>query len=310
MRGSTLYYVLKDHLGSASVVTDASGNTVGEDRFYPFGETRFTTGAMNTDRLFTGQREITGLGIYDYGARFYAPKLGRFLSPDTIVPGAANPQNLNRFSYVTNNPLRYVDPTGHRACGDGEVIDCNGTLINPTSNTTGCGGPGQQSCGGNGGSGGGGSGGGGSGGSCIIICDPGDIISATYLNGYSYNDIGGFLSGATTFNLTIPTRPPSPCELTDCVLSGLSILFSGVAGATKYGAPEIAGVAVIADAVVTFVAFVHTVEDYHQGQISEEREWILNGTGVLGLIPIGPFGVFGFAFSVINGMATFSGYPP
>jgi len=57
--------------------------------------------------------EGAGLGIYHYGARFYSPKLGRFLSPDTIVPGYANPQNLNRFSYVTNNPLRYTDPTGH-----------------------------------------------------------------------------------------------------------------------------------------------------------------------------------------------------
>jgi len=68
---------------------------------------------MYTDKLFTGQREMEGLGIYHYGARFYSPKLGRFLSADTIVPGYANPQNLNRFSYVLNNPLRYTDPTGH-----------------------------------------------------------------------------------------------------------------------------------------------------------------------------------------------------
>ncbi|MCI0561109.1 MAG: hypothetical protein MN733_21700, partial [Nitrososphaera sp.] len=73
-------YVLKDHLGSASVTTNAAGTTVGEDRFYPFGETRFTTGTMFTDKLFTGQREMAGLGIYHFGARFYSPKLGRFLS--------------------------------------------------------------------------------------------------------------------------------------------------------------------------------------------------------------------------------------
>ena len=66
----TLYYVLKDHLGSASVVTDASGNVVGEQRYYPFGETRFTSGNMFTDKLFTGQREMAELGIYHYGARF------------------------------------------------------------------------------------------------------------------------------------------------------------------------------------------------------------------------------------------------
>jgi RHS repeat-associated protein len=149
--GSTLYYVLKDHLGSASVVTNTSGTIVGEDRFYPFGETRFTTGTMFTDKLFTGQREITGLGIYHYGARFYSPKLGRFLSADTIVPDSYNPQYLNRFSYVLNNPLRYTDPTGHRACGDEEAISCETGLLNNPSNHTniGCGNPGQQSCLGN-----------------------------------------------------------------------------------------------------------------------------------------------------------------
>ena len=78
--GSTLYYVLKDHLGSASVVTNNTGAIVGEDRFFAFGETRFTTGTMYTDKLYTGQREIAELGIYHYQAPFYSPKLGRFLS--------------------------------------------------------------------------------------------------------------------------------------------------------------------------------------------------------------------------------------
>ena len=77
---------------------------------------------MLTDKLFTGQREITGLGIYHYGARFYSPKLGRFLSEDTIVPGYTNPQSLNRYSYVTNNPLRYTDPTGHKACDESDGL--------------------------------------------------------------------------------------------------------------------------------------------------------------------------------------------
>jgi len=127
---STLYYILKDHLGSASVVTDASGNILGEQRYYPFGETRLTTGTIYTDKLFTGQREMTGLGIYHFNARFYSPKLGRFLSADTIVPGAANPQAWNRFSYVVNNPLKYTDPTGHSCIeedGDGNIIhvDCD-----------------------------------------------------------------------------------------------------------------------------------------------------------------------------------------
>ena len=42
-----------------------------------------------------------------------SPYINHFLSADTIVLGYANPQNLNRYSYVNNNPLRYTDPTGH-----------------------------------------------------------------------------------------------------------------------------------------------------------------------------------------------------
>ena len=126
---NTLYYLLKDHLGSASVVTDASGNipSGSEQRYYPYGENRLTPGTMFTDKLFTGQREITGLGIYHYGARFYSPKLGRFLSPDTIVPGMANPQALNRYSYVLGNPLKYIDPSGHAQCKTKEECEDMGT---------------------------------------------------------------------------------------------------------------------------------------------------------------------------------------
>jgi hypothetical protein len=48
-----------------------------------------------------------------YGARYYLPTLRRFISADTVVPGAGNPQALNRFAYTVNNPLKYIDPTGH-----------------------------------------------------------------------------------------------------------------------------------------------------------------------------------------------------
>ena len=51
--------------------------------------------------------------MYFYNARYYDPTLGRFISPDTIVTSPANPQSLNRYAYVLNNPLRYTDPTGH-----------------------------------------------------------------------------------------------------------------------------------------------------------------------------------------------------
>lgn len=110
----TLYYVLKDHLGSASVVTDASGNVVGEQRYYPYGETRLTTGSIPTDKLYTGQREMADLGIYHYNARIYSPYINRFLSADTIIPDLSNPQSWNRYSYVTNRPVNFSDPSGYR----------------------------------------------------------------------------------------------------------------------------------------------------------------------------------------------------
>jgi len=53
------------------------------------------------------------------------------VSADTVVASYANPQNLNRYSYVTNNLLRYTDPTGHRVCGDGEDVDCSGHKQDP-----------------------------------------------------------------------------------------------------------------------------------------------------------------------------------
>jgi hypothetical protein len=53
------------------------------------------------------------------GARWYDPAIGRWLSPDTIVPDPNSPQQFNRFSYANNNPLKYLDPTGH--CGEGST---------------------------------------------------------------------------------------------------------------------------------------------------------------------------------------------
>jgi pyocin large subunit-like protein len=56
--------------------------------------------------------------FFERGNWLASPYINRFLSADTIVPGYANPQSLNRYSYVTNNPLRYTDPTGHMMVED------------------------------------------------------------------------------------------------------------------------------------------------------------------------------------------------
>jgi len=61
---------------------------------------------------FTGQRKDSGSGLLYYGARWYDPVIGRFISADTIVPQPGNPQSLNRYSYVGNQPVKFSDPTG------------------------------------------------------------------------------------------------------------------------------------------------------------------------------------------------------
>jgi RHS repeat-associated protein len=120
----TLRYLLTDHLGSTSVVADANGTKLSEMRYKPWGEVRFTSGTMPTDRTYTGQRsEMDTLGLMFYQARFYDPSLGRFAQADSIVPGGV--QGLDRYAYVFNNPLNLVDPSGHNPeCGpDGVWCD-------------------------------------------------------------------------------------------------------------------------------------------------------------------------------------------
>jgi RHS repeat-associated protein len=70
---------------------------------------------LPTDKTFTGQRVEAGIGgIMDFNARYYDPTLGRFLSADTIYDGGlADPQGLNRYSYVKGRPLVMTDPSGH-----------------------------------------------------------------------------------------------------------------------------------------------------------------------------------------------------
>ncbi len=112
-----LTYLHQDHLTGTALATDVSGDQVGTTvKYLPYGETR--TGAVPTDKLFTGQR-LDETGLYYYGARYYDPTIGRFISADSVIQSFANPQTLNRYSYCVNNPLKYVDPTGYNVeiCG-------------------------------------------------------------------------------------------------------------------------------------------------------------------------------------------------
>ncbi|MBI2831942.1 MAG: hypothetical protein HYX79_06775 [Chloroflexi bacterium] len=112
LSGETLSYVHQDHLTGTALTTDNSGAQVGAIRYFPFGDRRNSTGNLGTDKLFTGQR-LDGTGLYYYNARYYDAEIGRFISADTFVQDYSNPQNFNKYSYVLNNPLRYVDRSGN-----------------------------------------------------------------------------------------------------------------------------------------------------------------------------------------------------
>jgi RHS repeat-associated protein len=111
-QNSTLSYILQDHLGSTAGSVAQNGTIAGTISYFSFGAIRASSGTSPTDKKFTGQILDT-IGLYYYGARYYDPVIGRFISPDSIVPNPANPQSLNRYSYCLNNPLKYVDPSGH-----------------------------------------------------------------------------------------------------------------------------------------------------------------------------------------------------
>ncbi len=111
--GAGLQYFLTDHLGSIAAVTNASGGLLSQYRYLPFGQLRTdvplpnaqSTNAQFTAFGYTGQRGLDASGLMDYKARFYDPALGRFVQPDTIIPGAGNPQAYNRYTYVLNSPI-------------------------------------------------------------------------------------------------------------------------------------------------------------------------------------------------------------
>ncbi|MFA5947631.1 MAG: RHS repeat-associated core domain-containing protein [Candidatus Gracilibacteria bacterium] len=106
-------YHHNDHLSSSSIDTDQNGNLVNAVNYDPFGVVK--TEQINSDyrnpKRYTG-KELDGTGLYYYGARYYDPSIGRFISQDPVNGTLSNPQSINKYSYVLNNPLKYIDPTG------------------------------------------------------------------------------------------------------------------------------------------------------------------------------------------------------
>ena len=122
-----MVYLHGDHLGSVSILTDSTGGKVSGQEYGAWGQVRSGDNSATTPIDFTGQHK-DGTGLLYYGARYYDPVLGRFLSADTVVQGQVTgratgdgrqadigtpaPQALNPYSYVENNPINRVDPSG------------------------------------------------------------------------------------------------------------------------------------------------------------------------------------------------------
>ncbi|MCP4669124.1 MAG: hypothetical protein GY849_22535, partial [Deltaproteobacteria bacterium] len=113
IKGGHTYYFHKDHLGSTTAVTDETGTVVERIEYLPFGAMAYHDGERIARYLYTDQEWEPETGLYNYNARLYDPLQGRFITPDSLVQDPFDPQTLNRYTYVRNNPLMYVDPSGH-----------------------------------------------------------------------------------------------------------------------------------------------------------------------------------------------------
>lgn len=116
LAAGTASFLHGDHLGSTALVTGMDGAILQRVHYDPFGAVLTNTieaGAEGTTYLYTGANYDQWSELLYCQSRYYDPRIGRFLTPDTMVPELYNPQAWNRFSYVQNNPLRYTDPSGH-----------------------------------------------------------------------------------------------------------------------------------------------------------------------------------------------------
>jgi len=111
--GDVLFYH-PDHLGSSTLVTDINGAVVEEMEYEPFGSPVESSDERYT---YTGQEQDVESGLMYYGARYYDPDLAKFVQTDPVIGDIYNPQDLNKYAYVRNNPFKYVDPDGEFLCG-------------------------------------------------------------------------------------------------------------------------------------------------------------------------------------------------
>nr|WP_242618417.1 RHS repeat-associated core domain-containing protein [Edaphobacter modestus] len=125
---SGLSFHLNDWLGTRRMDTDPFGNPGTTYQSMPFGELLNPAQTITSpEHFFTAKERDSESGLDYFGARHYSSTMGRFLTPDysnepEAVPFSdlSNPQSLNLYGYVQNNPLSNVDVDGHSVrCSDG-----------------------------------------------------------------------------------------------------------------------------------------------------------------------------------------------
>jgi RHS repeat-associated protein len=111
------YWHHPDHLGSVRLMTSWHGWPHTRYGYTAFGqrstEIADPAGDLANGIGFTGLRHDEKTGLIYMNARYYDPQLARFISPDALMTSTLDPQAVNPYSYVNNNPLSYVDPTGY-----------------------------------------------------------------------------------------------------------------------------------------------------------------------------------------------------
>ena len=118
-----MHYYFADHLGTLSEEASATGTIENDSDYYPYGGERvIKQNVANEHYKFGGKEWDSESGLDEFGARYYGSTIGRFMTPDwaakpTDVPYAhyGNPQSLNLYSYVQNNPTTVGDPDGHQS---------------------------------------------------------------------------------------------------------------------------------------------------------------------------------------------------
>jgi len=108
-----LLWIHTDHLGNPRLKTLSNGTERCRTNYLPFGE-QLGTSCDNVKYKFTGKERDTETGLDNFLARYYSSAQGRFTTPDDVLNdmNPADPAGWNRYAYVRNNPLRYVDPDG------------------------------------------------------------------------------------------------------------------------------------------------------------------------------------------------------